>query len=38
MIKIIKRKDPIYSTLALYFIIDNNDLMIDQNEIIIFLI
>ena len=32
MIEIIKRKDPIYSTLTLYFIIEN-DLMIDQKKI-----
>ena len=32
LIKIIKRKDPIYSTLSLYFIIEN-DLMIDQKKI-----
>ena len=32
LIKIIKEKDPIYSTLSLYFIIENN-LVNDQNEI-----
>ncbi len=32
LIEIIKRKDPIYSTLSLYFIIEN-DLMIDQKKI-----
>ena len=37
LVKIIKEKDPIYSTLSLYFIIEN-DLVNDQKEINDFLI